>query len=126
MNFFALKDRKTFWELMERFKGILHKKVDDSSASELVVQIDRLSNDKRKEIDNCNFGRLMSALIATASFCLDPTLVHSFQLDLPHTTKNDLKNELLPFLKAIQHGGYQDHRKRKAFVVGNTGNIFVY
>ena len=110
---------------MEGFKAMLHKQVDDSSASELIVQIDRLCNNKKEEIDSCNFGRLMSALIATASFCLDPKLVRSFQLDLLQTTKNDLKNELLPFLKAIQLDGYQDHRKRKAFVVGNTGNIFV-
>ena len=42
------------------------------------------------------------------------------QLDLPDLVKQNLKTNLLPYLRAIQLDGYEKYKKRKLMIVGNT------
>ena len=65
----------------------------------------------------------MSALIATASLIVrcDNFDISSVDLNLPEVVKPVLKKFLPPFINAFQVDGYQEKKKRKAFIVGNTG-----
>ena len=42
-------------------------------------------------------------------------------LNLPPNVRSNLANDLLPYLKAITKSGYETNRRRKVFVIGNTG-----
>ena len=67
----------------------------------------------------------MSALISTAHMVVKPKNVdiHTLNLDLPRNVKSNLKDALLPYLKAIAASGFEKWKRRKAFIVGNTGSF---
>ena len=46
---------------------------------------------------------------------------YSDALDLPSNVRTNLSDDLLPYLKAIQISGYESNKRRKVFVIGNTG-----
>ena len=46
-------------------------------------------------------------------------------LDIPDFVKQNLDKNLLPYLRAIQLDGYENYRKRKMMIVGNTGKYFL-
>ena len=43
------------------------------------------------------------------------------KLELPTNIISNLSDDLLPYLKAIQVNGYESNKRRKVFVMGNTG-----
>ena len=47
----------------------------------------------------------------------------TLDLELPEAVKLTLKHNLKPYLEAIQIDGYEDKKKRKVFMLGNTGKI---
>ena len=73
-------------------------------------------------VDVKKMDRKSSILIATAKLMTKSDIdLSKLSLELPHPVKSDLKNRLKPYLTALQLDGYQKTKKRKAFVIGNTG-----
>ena len=67
----------------------------------------------------------MSAIIATALVTMNPDTSHIninvMQLELPENVKRNLKQTLRPYLEALSVQGYETKKRRKCFVIGNTG-----
>lgn len=65
----------------------------------------------------------MSAIIAMAFNIIEPKDLNiaSLDLDLPPNVMGNLKDTLKPYLEAIQIDGYEGKKKRKTFLMGNTG-----
>ena len=73
-------------------------------------------------MDVSNLDRKSSVLIATAKVMTRSKLnITTFPLDLPQMVQNNPKHMLKPYMNAVQLDGYQKTKKRKAFVIGNTG-----
>lgn len=72
----------------------------------------------------------MSALISTAYMVVKPNPsdfnINEVILDLPSNVKSNLKDALLPYLKAVSSSGFEKWKRRKAFIVGNTGWFLSY
>ena len=68
----------------------------------------------------------MAAVIATAFVIISPATLDesSWNLDLPKDIKDNMKYRLLEYLRALAIDGYEKRRKRKVFIVGNTGTIY--
>ena len=68
--------------------------------------------------------RKSSILIATAKLMTKSDIdISNLKLDLPRFVQNDLEGTLDSYLNALQLDGYQKNKKRKAFVIGNTGKF---
>ena len=68
----------------------------------------------------------MSAILAIAIKTIgmemnDSSLVMD-KIDLPDFVKENMKDNLIPYLRAIQLDGYETYKKRKMMIVGNTRN----
>ena len=61
----------------------------------------------------------MAMLIVGRDCHLSPTITS--QLDLPDFIKRSLEQRLIPYIQAIKLYGYETNKRRKMFVVGNTG-----
>jgi hypothetical protein len=46
----------------------------------------------------------------------------TLNLEIPEVVKLTLKQSLRPYLGSIMVDGYADKKKRKVFILGNTGN----
>ena len=46
------------------------------------------------------------------------------RLQLPANVRTNPTDDLLPYLKAVQVSGYESNKRRKVFVIGNTGKRF--
>ena len=119
-------------ELLGAFKHSLEASIKEGSTGEddlntlnLVQMVDDLIM-QNKAVSK--YGRAMSALIATASLMMKSCNfdIASVDLDLPEGVKTNLEKALPIFLDAVQIDGYEDRKKRKAFVLGNTGNIILH
>ena len=109
--------------LLDAFKEMLHKENLSPRSNDLINAIDKLLKDRPDEVNTLSFQRSLSALIAAASMMVQSmnSNISSFELDIPSFVMDDLDILLSPYLNALQIDGYQKRRKRKAFVVGNTG-----
>ena len=72
--------------------------------------------------------RIMSAMIAVALTIVDPadrlsTDIKPY-LELTDIVKLNLGQGILQYLQAIKLHGYESKKKRKMFVIGNTGRKF--
>ena len=46
------------------------------------------------------------------------------RLQLPANIRTNPTDDLLPYLNAVQVSGYESNKRRKVFVIGNTGKRF--
>ena len=86
----------------------------------------RMEDLTKNNLDVSRLDRKSSALIATASIMVN---VHDFdiesvELDMPVVVQGNLNEMLLPYFNAVKLDGYQTHKTRKVFVIGNTGMSF--
>ena len=70
----------------------------------------------------------MSAILSTAYTIVEPDYmdINSFKLELPKAVTTRLKSALLPYLEAIGLSGFEKWKRRKAFIVGNTGKHTIF
>ena len=70
----------------------------------------------------------MSAILSTAYTIVEPDYmdINSFKLELPKAVTTRLKSALLPYLQAIGLSGFEKWKRRKAFIVGNTGKHTIF
>ena len=75
-------------------------------------------------VDVKKLDRKSSVLIATAKIMTKSDInISKLSLELPHSVQSDITSRLKPYLSALQLDGYQNTKKRKAFVIGNTGKM---
>ena len=75
-----------------------------------------------------DYFRLISAIIAAAFITINPDdfNVESVSLELPISVKSNLKEALLPYLKAIELCGYESNSNEKIIThITNLHNISV-
>ena len=73
-------------------------------------------------MDVSKLDRKSSVLIVAAKVMTQSKLnITTLPLDIPRVVQNDLKVLLKPYLSAVKLDGYIKKKKRKAFVIGNTG-----
>ena len=69
--------------------------------------------------------RVMSTIIAMGLVIVRPDdrlfATIASHLDLPDVIKGNLEERIIPYLQAIKLDGYDSKKKRKMFVIGNTG-----
>ena len=46
------------------------------------------------------------------------------RLQLPANIRTNPTDDLLPYLNAVQVSGYESNKRRKVFIIGNTGKRF--
>ena len=75
----------------------------------------------------------MSAIIATAFVARkqystnhkydDVIKINDHLLHLPRNIRKNPMKDLLPYLKAVEESGYESNKRRRVFVIGNTGKL---
>ena len=75
----------------------------------------------------------MSAIIATAfaarkqhsnNSSYDAVMkITDHLLHLPLNIRKNPMKDLLPYLKAVEKSGYESNKRRRVFVIGNTGKL---
>ena len=75
----------------------------------------------------------MSAIIATAfvarkQYSANPAhddvmKIKDHLLNLPPNIRKNPMKDLLPYLKAVEKSGYESNKRRRVFVIGNTGKL---
>ena len=97
---------------------------EGEDVNDLIKRVDDFENSK---ISVDKLGRMNSVLIATAHLIETSSKfdLSSVNLDLPQVVKANLNTMLPTYLKAIKLDGYSKEKKRKAFIIGNTGTCSV-
>ena len=112
--------------LLSNFKNILQesRKTGGRTNEDLVKMISEMNVDNGPQMDVSKLDRKSSVLIATAKVMTKSDIdISNLKLDLPRFVQNDLEGTLDSYLNALQLDGYQKNKKRKAFVIGNTGKF---
>ena len=109
-------------KLLGQFKSLLTSMKENYDGKEDLERIIKQLEEEPPLVDVEKMDRKSSILIATAKLMTKNDIdLSKLSLELPHPVKSDLKNRLKPYLSALQLDGYQKTKKRKAFVIGNTG-----
>ena len=97
---------------------------EDDEGKEDLVQIIKYV-EENPCIDVKKLDRKSSVLIATAKIMTESKMdLSKLQLELPDSVQSNIEVMLKPYLSALKLDGYQKAKKRKAFVIGNTGKVF--
>ena len=108
-------------ELLREFKSLLTSMKENDDGKEdleqIIKEIEETPSVEVKKLD-----RKSSVLIATAKIMTESDIdLSKLAIELPHSVQSDIKTRLMPYLSALKLDGYQNTKKRKAFVIGNTG-----
>ena len=67
----------------------------------------------------------MSSIIGTALVMMgqegNSLDINSWNLEIPENVLNNLSGTLLSYLSALQKHGYAMQKRRRVFIIGNTG-----